>query len=517
MTTSRQPPRVFVSYSHDSPEHDERVLALVHRLRREGVDAWLDRFESHPAQGWPRWMQGQIERADFVLLVCTPAYRLGFEGEGGNQRDRTLSWQGQLLVQMLCDNHARNERIIPILLDSDGQDDPGQSVPDTGDGDHDSVIPQAFRPYTFHRLPGGYDDLYRRLTGQPEVIPGPSGPRRRLPQRELPVIETRSPGIPTTPAGTLTGRRLALVVIAPMVPALVWLVGVHTQRVRLELIGLSGTELMYPMSDQLVTGVAALLRLFWFSLIGPFNGLGVERWIGPLAVALVAVAVILRHYRAPGLAQVWLAGLIPVFGYGAILLAGAVGVHHVALPGDIAEWPCRLGPSVPEQIRFEVCPWLGNDSLVNDSRRIALAGLWGWLVVALGVALGLSLSSLERRWHPRAVIALGHAAVLLLALVHTPHAHAVGHWGLRYPRVTRIDPRCDPDLARAVATPDIGCRVLDVSAGSDDETVILQGYECPGDSTGSLRSLRLVRAAEMTPHQRCIQHTQGTENILNQG
>lgn len=29
--------RVFISYSHDSPEHEKRVLALSERLRRDGL------------------------------------------------------------------------------------------------------------------------------------------------------------------------------------------------------------------------------------------------------------------------------------------------------------------------------------------------------------------------------------------------------------------------------------------------------------------------------------------------
>ena len=31
-------PRVFISYSHDSPEHKDRILALSDRLRQDGVD-----------------------------------------------------------------------------------------------------------------------------------------------------------------------------------------------------------------------------------------------------------------------------------------------------------------------------------------------------------------------------------------------------------------------------------------------------------------------------------------------
>ncbi len=39
------PPRVFIGYSHDPPEHVDRVLDLADRLRAEGVDARLDTLQ----------------------------------------------------------------------------------------------------------------------------------------------------------------------------------------------------------------------------------------------------------------------------------------------------------------------------------------------------------------------------------------------------------------------------------------------------------------------------------------
>jgi len=60
------PVRVFTSYSHDSTEHEERVLALSNRLRIDGVDSIIDQYES-PPEGWPIWMERQFDEADFVL------------------------------------------------------------------------------------------------------------------------------------------------------------------------------------------------------------------------------------------------------------------------------------------------------------------------------------------------------------------------------------------------------------------------------------------------------------------
>lgn len=36
-------PIIFISYSHDSDEHRDTVLGLAQRLRKDGIDAQLDR------------------------------------------------------------------------------------------------------------------------------------------------------------------------------------------------------------------------------------------------------------------------------------------------------------------------------------------------------------------------------------------------------------------------------------------------------------------------------------------
>jgi hypothetical protein len=42
------PPRVFISYSHDTPAHESTVLALSDRLRSDGIDTILDQYETFP-------------------------------------------------------------------------------------------------------------------------------------------------------------------------------------------------------------------------------------------------------------------------------------------------------------------------------------------------------------------------------------------------------------------------------------------------------------------------------------
>ncbi len=120
MTNTATPPRVFISYSHDSEPHTARVLGLANRLRSHGIDANLDCYEPCPPQGWPNWMLNEIERADFVLVICTETYHRRFrkkETVGG----KGATWEGAIITQELYDAHSKNDRFIPCLVSEDGE------------------------------------------------------------------------------------------------------------------------------------------------------------------------------------------------------------------------------------------------------------------------------------------------------------------------------------------------------------------------------------------------------------
>ncbi len=161
------PPKVFISYSHDSSEHKGRVRDLSDRLRREGIDSNIDQYEQSPPEGWPRWMERQIEEADFVLVVCTENYERRYRGVEDPGRGLGGSWEGAIVTQHLYETQARNTRFIPVLFSSQ-------------DGAH---IPVVLRGATRYRVDTeeGYVRLYRHLTAQPEVQRPELGNRRVLP------------------------------------------------------------------------------------------------------------------------------------------------------------------------------------------------------------------------------------------------------------------------------------------------------------------------------------------------
>ncbi len=148
--------RVFISYSHDSHGHLDRVLALADRLRAEGIDCNLDQYEPAPAEGWPRWMDGQFKDADFILVVCTETYCRRFEGREEKGKGLGVKWEGAIITDELYGNEAVNKRFIPVLFSAD-------------DAAH---VPQRLQHFMRHLIAGpeGYEELYRRLTNQPRVV-----------------------------------------------------------------------------------------------------------------------------------------------------------------------------------------------------------------------------------------------------------------------------------------------------------------------------------------------------------
>ena len=67
-------PKVFISYSHQDADYENKVLEFSNKLRSEGIDASVDLYEESPSEGWPRWMENQIRESDFVLVLCSKSY-----------------------------------------------------------------------------------------------------------------------------------------------------------------------------------------------------------------------------------------------------------------------------------------------------------------------------------------------------------------------------------------------------------------------------------------------------------
>ncbi|HSS20049.1 MAG TPA: TIR and AAA domain-containing protein [Pyrinomonadaceae bacterium] len=111
--------RVFISYSHDSVTHSERVRALVTRLRGDDVTVIIDhdKLPGGPAEGWPAWSERQVVDADQVLVVCTALYSSRYEGNQPPGTGLGASSEAAAIRQAIYDQAGFNLKFRVIVFD----------------------------------------------------------------------------------------------------------------------------------------------------------------------------------------------------------------------------------------------------------------------------------------------------------------------------------------------------------------------------------------------------------------
>ncbi|BDT73158.1 hypothetical protein os4_27060 [Comamonadaceae bacterium OS-4] len=150
-----QEEEVFISYSHDSELHMDRVRELSDRLRAEGVDCDIDQYHEAPPEGWPRWMAKKVRDSKFVLVVCSRPYQSRFEGLEEKGKGLGAKWEGSIIINELYEAEGSNTKFIPVIFDFADRE----------------FIPTPLRPTTYYNVgkQSGFEDLYGRLTGQQKI------------------------------------------------------------------------------------------------------------------------------------------------------------------------------------------------------------------------------------------------------------------------------------------------------------------------------------------------------------
>ncbi|MGW4057939.1 toll/interleukin-1 receptor domain-containing protein [Amycolatopsis sp. NPDC004747] len=169
------PVRVFVSYTHDSPEHKDQVLAFSEFLVENSIDVTLDRWHLAHRQDWYTWAIDGIENADHVIVVASARYRVVGDGYASAESNRGMQSEAALLREKLhSDRPAWTRKILPVVL-------PGHTPEE---------IPQFLQPQTAdHYLVddftvAGCESLLRVLTAQPPHVKPALGARQpHLPPR----------------------------------------------------------------------------------------------------------------------------------------------------------------------------------------------------------------------------------------------------------------------------------------------------------------------------------------------
>lgn len=106
---SKIPPKVFISYSHDTEAHKDWVLALSTRLVANGVDVMLDQWDLTLGSDLPRFMELGLTEAHRVITVCTEPYVAK-----ANAGKRGVGYEKMILTAQLMQDMS-SDRIIPVV------------------------------------------------------------------------------------------------------------------------------------------------------------------------------------------------------------------------------------------------------------------------------------------------------------------------------------------------------------------------------------------------------------------
>jgi len=107
-------PTVFISYAHDNQTHQEKVRILSDRLRKDEIDASIDAYEQHPSEGWPKWMEKQLE-ADFIIVTLSTRYVQEFKQKVPSSSG--ARYEGAILSSILHSRGLSFDRLAIVIFD----------------------------------------------------------------------------------------------------------------------------------------------------------------------------------------------------------------------------------------------------------------------------------------------------------------------------------------------------------------------------------------------------------------
>jgi hypothetical protein len=164
-------PTAFISYAWENGEHCGWVREFAARLRRDGIDAKIDQWETALGDQLPAFMEGAIANNDFVLIICTPKYRLR-----SDQRKGGVGYEGDIMSAEVF-SKKNHRKFIPLLRS----------------GDWDESAPSWLRGKRYADFRGDppvereYESLLSTLHGRVQTAPplGPAPPSHYLEPSEI--------------------------------------------------------------------------------------------------------------------------------------------------------------------------------------------------------------------------------------------------------------------------------------------------------------------------------------------
>jgi SEFIR domain len=156
------PPRVLISYAHESPEHMADVERLYKLLCECGVDARLDRIGDEEPRNLALWTTTEIGMADHVLMIISPSYKRRFESDEPENVGAGVRWEARIIRDAIYrDQAGARRKFLTVLLPGSRREDIPDSL-EPGAGSSYQV-----KDFTFT----GAERLIRWLKREPARVP----------------------------------------------------------------------------------------------------------------------------------------------------------------------------------------------------------------------------------------------------------------------------------------------------------------------------------------------------------
>jgi hypothetical protein len=108
-------PRVFISYSWSSEEHENWVLELATRLTEDGIHVIIDKWDLKDGQDIFHFMEKTVraDETDKVLIICDKGY-----AEKANNRIGGVGTETQIISPEIYQD-VDQEKFVPIIAERD--------------------------------------------------------------------------------------------------------------------------------------------------------------------------------------------------------------------------------------------------------------------------------------------------------------------------------------------------------------------------------------------------------------
>jgi hypothetical protein len=111
MESDAKPPKVFISYSWTSDEHQQWVLELATELRQSGVDIVLDKWDLREGQDAHAFMEKMVTDPEInrVILICDAHYV-----EKANTRAGGVGTEAQIISPAIYGQVDQNKFVAVV-------------------------------------------------------------------------------------------------------------------------------------------------------------------------------------------------------------------------------------------------------------------------------------------------------------------------------------------------------------------------------------------------------------------